>query len=125
MAVIREYRPQHAKRRRIIGFIPMPDGTVKAFKGHEMSEVRQRYEHAKAEMEAKMRRKAARRLQMADCSRRRRQALAAHGICQACGAEDAEPGYSQCRACRLYNNQRRSGARSAPLTPYRNGRRAG
>ena len=53
MAVIREYNPPRAKRRRIIGFISMPDGSVKKFKGHEMSEVRQRYERAKAKWKLK------------------------------------------------------------------------
>ena len=125
MAVIREYNPPRAKRRRIIGFISMPDGSVKKFKGHEMSEVRQHYEHAKAKMEAQMQRKAARRLQMEDYSRRRRERLAAHGICQDCGREDTEPGRTLCWACRLYRNQRRSGARQAPLSPYKSGRRAG
>lgn len=58
---------------------------------------------------------------MAEYSRERRAMLAAHGLCQCCGKEDAEAGYTQCRACRLYNNQRRSGAQSAPLSPYKNG----
>ncbi|MBD5627511.1 MAG: hypothetical protein HDQ90_08570 [Desulfovibrio sp.] len=124
MAVIREYNPPRAKRRRIIGFISMPDGSVKKFKGHEMSEVRQRYERAKAKMEAQMERKAARIHQIAEYNRQRREVLSAHGICQDCGREDAEPGRILCWACRLYRNQRRSGAQQAPLSPYKNGLRA-
>ena len=60
---------------------------------------------------------------MAEYSRERRALLAAHGLCQCCGKEDAEAGYTQCRSCHIYNNQRRSGAQNAPLSPYKNGRR--
>ena len=35
------------------------------------------------------------------------------GICQRCRNEPAEPGRSLCWACRLDNNQRRSGAQQA------------
>lgn len=125
MAVIHEYLPPRARRPRIIGTFPMPDGSRRAFKGHSVAEVTQKWQRAKEEMEAKMRRKAARIRQICEYNRRRREVLAAHGICQDCGREDAEPGRTLCWRCRLYRNQRRSGARSAPLSPYRNGRRAG
>ena len=125
MAVIHQLSPASARKPRFTGLLPMPDGSRRTFCGPDAHAVVEKWERARAEMEAKMQRKAARRLQMADYARRRREVLAAHGICQACGAADAEPGFTQCRACRLYNNQRRSGARTAPLSPYRNGRRAG
>lgn len=125
MAVIHQLSQESARKERVTGFLPMPDGSRRTFRGPDAHAVVQQWERAKEVMEAKMRRKAARRLQMADYSRRRRETLKAHGICQCCGVEDAEPGFTQCRGCRLYNNQRRSSARSAPLSPYRNGRRAG
>lgn len=125
MAVIREYKPPRAKLPRVIGSLPMPDGSHKPFKGHTVSEVTQKWERAKEEMAAKMQRKAARIRQISEYNRRRREVLAAHGICQDCGREDAEPGRTLCWRCRLYRNQRRSGARTAPASPYRDGRRAG
>lgn len=125
MAVIHEYLPPRARRPRIIGTFPMPDGSRRTFRGPDAAAVVQKWERAKEEMAAKMRRKAARRIQMADYAHRRREVLAAHGICQDCGKEDAEPGRTLCWRCRLYRNQRRSGARTAPLSPYGNGRRAG
>ena len=125
MAVIREYLPPRARRPRIIGTFPMPDGSSRAFKGHTMAEVTAKWEDAWDAMQVKLVLTPSRRLQMADYSRRRREALRAHGICQCCGREDAEPGRTLCWACRLYNNQRRSGARPAPRSPYRDGRRAG
>lgn len=36
------------------------------------------------------------------------------GLCGLCGEAPAEPGRSLCWACRLDNNQRRSGAQQAP-----------
>lgn len=125
MAVIREYRPPRARQPRFIGVIPMPDGSTGRFKGRDAAEVRQRWERACEEMRARMRRKAARIHQISEYNRKRRELLAAHGICQACGKEDAEPGRTLCWSCRLYHNQARSGARTAPLSPLRNGRRAG
>lgn len=125
MAVIREYRPPRAKRPRVIGTVVMPDGTYRRFKGHDHAEVRQRAERAIKEMKAKMQRKAARIYQISEYNRKRRELLAAHGICQDCGREDAEPGRTLCWRCRLYRNQRHSGARSAPPSPYKDGRRAG
>lgn len=37
-----------------------------------------------------------------------------HGICQRCRKEPAETGRVLCWACRMDNNQRRSGAQQAP-----------
>ena len=125
MAVIREYHPPRAKQPRVIGTFPMPDGSRRPFKGHTVSEVTQKWRLAKEEMKAKMCRKAARIRQISEYNRRRREVLALHGICQDCGREDAEPGRTLCWRCRLYRNQRRSGAQTAPLSPCRNGRRAG
>ena len=125
MAVIREYHPPRAKLPRVIGTFPMPDGSRRPFKGHTVAEVTQKWELAREEMTAKMQRKAARIHQIAEYNRRRRETLKAHGICQDCGKEDAEPGRTLCWRCRLYRNQRRSGARQPPLSPYKNGRRAG
>lgn len=125
MAVIRKYTSGTAKQPRFIGAIPMPDGSTRRFKGHTVAEVRQRWERACEKMLAKMQRKAARIHQISEYNRKRRELLAAHGICQNCGREDAEPGRTLCWSCRLYHNQARSGARSAPPSPYRDGRRAG
>lgn len=36
---------------------------------------------------------------------------------------EAIPGMSLCRDCRLWSNQRRSGAATAPRSPYKDGRR--
>lgn len=72
-----------------------------------------------------MQRKAARIHQISEYNLKRRELLAAHGICQACGREDAEPGRTLCWSCRLFHNQARSGSRTAPPSPYRDGRRAG
>ncbi|MBD5417331.1 MAG: hypothetical protein HDR50_06670 [Desulfovibrio sp.] len=124
MAVIREYHPPRAKQPRVIGAFPMPDGSRRPFKGHTVAEVTQKWKLACDAMEVMLQRKAARRLQMADYSRRRREALKAHGVCQDCGREDAEPGRTLCWSCRLFHNQVRSGARPAPPSPYRDGRRA-
>ncbi|MDE6735605.1 MAG: hypothetical protein K2J64_09095 [Desulfovibrio sp.] len=60
MAVIREYNPPGAKRPRVIGTFPMPDGSRRPFEGHTVAEVTQKWELAKEEMAAKMQRKAAR-----------------------------------------------------------------
>lgn len=125
MAVIHEYMPPRAKRPRIIGTFPMPDGSRKRFKGLSMAEVTQKWKLASDAMEVILYRKAARIRHISEYNRRRREVLAAHGICQDCGKEDAEPGRTLCWRCRLYRNQRRSGARSAPLSSYKDGRRAG
>ena len=128
MAVIHQLSPASPREDRFIWLaVPMPDGSRRTIRGPDAHAVVQAWLCAKKEIQAlmPMLRKTARRLQMADYSRRRRATLKAHGICQCCGVEDAEPGFTQCRACRLYNNQRRSGARTAPLSPYKNGRRAG
>ncbi len=125
MAVIREYRPPRAKLPRVIGTVVMPDGTCRKFKGHDHAEVRQRAERAIEKMQAMLRRKAARIHQISEYNRKRRELLAAHGTCQDCGREDAEPGRTLCWSCRLYRNQSRSGARTAPPSPCKNGRRAG
>ena len=55
--------------------------------------------------------------------RERYQALRSAGICVRCKNAEAIPGMSLCWACRLYNNQRRSGANTAPKSPYSDGRR--
>ena len=125
MAVIREYLPPRAKRTRVIGTVVMPDGTCRRFKGHDHAEVRQCAERAIEKMQAMLQRKAARIHQISEYNRKRRELLAAHGICQNCGREDAEPGRTLCWSCRLYRNQSRSGARTAPPSPYKDGRRAG
>lgn len=123
MAVVIQFKPPRARQPRYIGIMPMPDGSSRKFKGHDAAEVARRWQDACESMRTRMERTAARRHQMAEYSRLRRQTLKEHGICQCCGVEDTEPGYVQCAACRLYNNQRRSGARTAPLSPYRDGRR--
>lgn len=43
--------------------------------------------------------------------RQERAARVALGVCTFCGREDAEPGKKMCWACRLYVNQKRSGAK--------------
>lgn len=55
-------------------------------------------------------------------SRARYHALRAAGLCVRCKST-AIPGMTLCENCRLYNNQRRSGAATAPRSPYRDGRR--
>lgn len=125
MAVIRLYTSPTAKRPRFIGTLPMPDGSHRRFKGHDAAEVCQRWEAACEAMKATMQRKAAKRIYMRDYASLRRETLAAHGICQNCGQADSEPGRTLCWRCRLYRNQRRSGAQSAPRIPYKDGRRAG
>lgn len=50
--------------------------------------------------------------------------LKEHGICVRCGKASAVPGATLCWACRLWNNQRRSGSASAPKSPYEDGRRS-
>lgn len=55
--------------------------------------------------------------------RERYAALKARGVCVRCGRADAISGTTLCWSCRLWNNQRRSGAASAPRGPYRDGRR--
>lgn len=125
MAVIHQLSPASARKPRFTGLLPMPDGSRRTFRGPDAAAVVQKWERAKEEMKAKMQRKAARIRHISEYNRRRREVLAAHGICQDCGREDAEPGRTLCWGCRLYRNQRRSGARSAPLSPYGNGRRAG
>lgn len=125
MAVIHQLSPANASRPRFAGLLPMPDGSSRTFRGPDARTVVQKWERAREEMEAKMARKAARILQICEYNRRRRETLRAHGICQDCGKEDAEPGRTLCWKCRLYRNQRRSGVRTAPLSPYKNRRRAG
>ncbi|WP_165071402.1 hypothetical protein [Desulfovibrio sp. ZJ200] len=55
--------------------------------------------------------------------RERYHSLRAAGICVRCKQRDALPGMTLCMDCRLWNNQRRSGASTAPRSPYRDGRR--
>lgn len=125
MAVICEYLPPRARRPRVIGTFPMPDGSDRSFKGRSVTEVTRKWEAARDAMQVKLARKAARIHQISEYNRKRHELLAAHGICQNCGREDAEPGKTLCWPCRLSHNQARSGARTAPHSPYRDGRRAG
>lgn len=126
MAVIHQLSPGSARKERFTWRgAPMPDGSHRTFRGPDANAVVQKWERATKEMEAKMQRKAARIHQISEYNRKRRELLAAHGICQDCGREDAERGRTLCWRCRLYRNQRRSGARSAPPSPYKDGRRAG
>ena len=126
MSVIHQLSPKNARRPRFTWLhAPMPDGSTRTFRGPDAPTIRQKWERACAEMEVAMARKAARRLYLRDYAQKRREALASHGICQDCGTADAEPGATLCWACRLYRNQRRSGARTAPLSMYKNGRWAG
>ena len=53
------------------------------------------------------------RAQKAAYQRERYHLLSDHGLCVRC-KQPAQPGMTLCWACRLYNNQRRSGARQAP-----------
>ena len=62
-----------------------------------------------------------RRRMKAEEARKRYHALRAHGLCVRCKADS--PTHSLCDSCRLWFNQHRSGARSAPRTPYKDGRR--
>ncbi|WP_165073082.1 hypothetical protein [Desulfovibrio sp. ZJ200] len=72
------------------------------------------------------------RAQLAEAQRRRDTAsaymreryhnLRAAGLCVRC-KDEAIPGMTLCAACRLWNNQRRSGASTAPRSPYKDGRR--
>ncbi len=55
--------------------------------------------------------------------RERYRALRSAGICVRCKNAEAIPGMSLCRDCRLWSNQRRSGAATAPRSPYKDGRR--
>jgi len=51
--------------------------------------------------------------------RERYRALRSAGICVRCKNAEAIPGMSLCRDCRLWSNQRRSGAATAPRSPYK------
>lgn len=55
--------------------------------------------------------------------RERYRALRLAGLCVRCKQSEAIPGMTLCENCRLWNNQRRSGASTAPRSSYRDGRR--
>ena len=55
--------------------------------------------------------------------RDRYRTLRSMGLCVRCKKDYAIPGMVLCESCRLWNNQRRSGAATAPRSPYKDGRR--